>query len=64
MDWGEDDKGREIYYEIEVPSSTATGFGSPGPGRQPQRPSPFGPPDDDFGDLLDQDENSAGLDLA
>ncbi len=59
IDWGTDDKGREIYYETEIPPPS-TGTGGLGLGGPQPQPRPIGPPDDDFNDLLGQDEDVDG----
>ena len=66
IDWGEDDKGREIYYEEEIPPPVAAGFDDSGPdGSQGGPGSGLNSPlDDDFNDLLGDGEEVAGPDPA
>ncbi len=65
MDWGEDDKGREIYYEEEIPPPAVTGFDDSGPDGSPGgHGSGSGSPLDDFKDLLGDGEEVAGPDPA
>lgn len=65
IDWGEDDKGREIYYEEEIPASPMASFGGSGLGGTMLRPGSGGPPvDDDFSDLLDEEGEETGTDPA
>jgi hypothetical protein len=64
IDWGEDDKGREIYYEEEIPPPAMTGFDGSGPDGGPARPGPSSPLDDDFNDMLDDGEEVTGSDPA
>ena len=64
IDWGSDDKGREIYYEEEIQPLAMTGFDDPGRDEGPGRPGPDSGPrlDDDFKDLLGGGEGVAGSD--
>jgi hypothetical protein len=66
IDWGEDDKGREIYYEEEIPPPAMTGYDGSGPSGDPHRPGRGlgSPPDDDFNDLLADGEGVTGSDPA
>jgi hypothetical protein len=65
IDWGEDNKGRQIYYEEEIPPPAVMGFNDPDPGTGPNGPV-VGPSllDDDFKDLLGSEEGVAGKDPA
>jgi hypothetical protein len=62
IDWGTDDKGREIYYEEEIPPPAVAGFDDSGPDGGPGRPGPNSGPslDDDFIDLLGDGKGVAG----
>lgn len=60
IDWGEDDKGREIYYEQEISAPPLAGMGDSGSGGLPVRPNPSGPLDDDFADYLGEGDDSVG----
>lgn len=65
IDWGAHDKGREIYYEEEIPPPAVTGLGDSGPcsdasGSELNPDSPL----DDFDDMLDNGEEEAGTDPA
>lgn len=64
MDWGEDDKGREIYYEEEIPAPPMAGLGGSGPDGTMPGPGSGGSLDDDFGDLLNEDGEDTGTDPA
>lgn len=64
INWGEDDKGREIYYEEEIRPSAMTGFDDSGPSGGPAGPRPGSPLDDDFNDLLGDREEATGSDPA
>jgi hypothetical protein len=64
MDWGEDDKGREIYFELEIPAPPMTGFGDTGADESPVPPGSGPLPQDDFGDLLNEGEEDVGSDPA
>jgi hypothetical protein len=63
IDWGVDDKGREIYYEEEIPPPAA-GYGDSGPGGSGREPYSGPPVDDDFDDMLDNGEEVTGSDPA
>lgn len=65
IDWGDDDKGREIYYEEEIPPPAVAGFDDPDPKASPDeslRSSSL--LDDDFKDLLGSGEGVAETDPA
>ena len=64
VDWGEDDKGRAIYHEVEIPPPPVFGVGSSSGDGSP--PKPHGPSvlDDDFRDLLGAGEEVVGTDPA
>jgi hypothetical protein len=65
IDWGEDNKGRQIYYEEEIPPPAVTGFDDPDPGVRPGgRPPGESLLLDDFKDLLGNGEGVAGTDPA
>ena len=64
LDWGEDDKGREIYYEEEIPPSPMTSFGGSGLGGIMPGPGSGTPTDDDFSDFLDEGREETGTDPA
>lgn len=65
IDWGDDNKGREIYYEEEIPPPAAMGFNDPGSDAGAGGPGPSRSPlDDDFTDLLGGGEGVAGTDPA
>lgn len=64
IDWGEDDKGREIYYEEEIPAPPMEGFDDSGEGGTLTRPDSGGPPVDDFSDLLNEEGEETGTDPA
>lgn len=64
LDWGEDDKGREIYYEEEIPPAPMASFGGSGLGGMMPGPSSGALADDDFSDFLDEEEEDTGTDPA
>lgn len=65
IDWGEDDKGREMYYEEEIPAPPMASSGGSGLGGLTPRPGSGGPPvDDDFSDFLDEEGAETGTDPA
>src|SRR5258708_2265459 len=66
IDWGKDDRGREIYYEEEIPPPAVAGFNDPGSDGSLGGPGlgPSSPPDDDFNDLLGDGEEVTGTDPA
>jgi hypothetical protein len=64
IDWGQDDKGKEIYYEEEIPATPMEGFG----GAVGGTPAPSaggwgGGSGTGFEDLL-QDDEEGGAELA
>ena len=66
IDWGDNDRGREIYYEEEIPPPAVTGIEDSGADEGPDGPGPGfdSPLDDDFTDLLGDGEEVAGTDPA
>jgi hypothetical protein len=65
IDWGEDDKGREMYYEEGIPAPPMASSGGSGLGGLTPRPGSGGPPvDDDFSDFLDEEGEDTGTDPA
>jgi hypothetical protein len=64
IDWGEDDKGREIYYEEEIPPPPMASFGGSGPGGMVPGPASGAQVDDGFSDLLDEEGDETGTDPA
>lgn len=66
IDWGKHRRGREIYYEEEIPPPAVTDLGDSGPSGGPGRSGPgFGSlMDDDFHDFLRDGEEVAGPDPA
>lgn len=64
IDWGDDDKGREIYYEAEIPALPMEGFDDSGEDGTIIGPDSGGSPADDFGDFLDEEEEETGTDPA
>lgn len=64
IDWGEDDKGQEIYYEEEIPAPPMEAVDDSGLGGPIPRPYSGGPLVDDFSDLLDEEGVNTGTDPA
>lgn len=61
IDWGPDDKGREIYYEEEIPATPMAGFGDGGADDTPTPPGGWGgEPGSGFEDLLRDEEEGTG----
>lgn len=64
IDWGEDNKGKQIYYEEEIPPPATTGFDDLDPDARPGGPLRGPSLLDDFKDLLGSGEGVVGTDPA
>jgi hypothetical protein len=66
IDWGEDNRGREIYYEEQIPPPAMTGSDDSGSGGSPGGAGSDSPSslDDDFRDFLGDGEGVSETDPA
>ena len=64
IDWGKDDKGREIYYEEQIPPMPMQLGGPAGGGNPPSAPNGWNGPGNGFEDFLRDESEGTGSDPA